>query len=96
MSENYVAFPLNDNYTQTAQQQLSNNSRHGILSNNVLHNNGQRQYFENPNIGNTATMSYLSSSNGKELEIESFHTEIEDNESFLKLRHPSEQMKSPI
>lgn len=96
MSENYMAFPLNDNYTQTAQQQLSNNSRHGILPHYVLPNNGQRQYFENPNIGNTATMSYLSSSNGKELEVESFHTEIEDNESFLKLRHPSEQMKSPI
>jgi hypothetical protein len=35
-------------------------------------------------------MSYMSSSNDKELEVESFHTEFDDNESFAKLRHPSD------
>ncbi len=45
--------------------------------------------------GNAATMSYMSSSNGRELEVESFHTEFDENDSFAKLRHPSDQMKLP-
>jgi hypothetical protein len=35
-------------------------------------------------------MSYKSNSNGREVEVESFHTEFDDNESFAKLRHPSD------
>jgi hypothetical protein len=45
--------------------------------------------------GNAATMSYMSSSNGRELEVESSHTEMDENDSFAKLRHPSDQMKLP-